>query len=503
MIYRPYGKTEKMVSALGFGSIRFRTEDLANEDGMWRCAELVRTASAVGVNFYDVAPTYANGLAERIYGLAFRNMPNPFFVSDKSIITTDKTADDVRRRIDQSLEIMGIPKITFYHMWSIMNLNHYLRVMARGGPYEGAMQAKLEGLIEHICFSTHANAAENLEIVDSGVFEGMILSFNILNFDSMRHVVGTAAARGMGVAAMNPLCGGMLTRQTEHFKYLLQPGDDSVATAALRFVSSFPGMTTVLSGMAEADEIMRNAIALSHDQIKDRIERVQVQAQEIGSQFCTGCGYCGDCPQSIPISDYMKAYNMRVFPNMEYMGRTIPFAENDQINANNIFRALRQNSGIVPKNSENPCVKCGQCEKKCTQHIPIISCLEDMFNLAAKHEYSQAHLRQRITDALAQTPTGRLGLYPTGVYTEAFYTFIREFFPNACIQVFDKNSDLWGMPFSDLTISAPHDIPDRVDVLLITHFIYQNEIYKKLSHFEEKGVRVIKLHKAGDIPYFC
>jgi len=503
MIYRPYGKTGKMVSALGFGSIRFHAEDLADEEGLWRCAALVRQASALGVNFFDVAPVYANGLAERIYGLAFQAMPNPFFVSDKSLITTDKTADDVRRRIEKSLTTMGVERITFFHMWSIMNRDHYLRVMARGGPYDGAVQAKKEGLIEHICFSTHANVAENLEIIQSGAFEGLIISFNALNHHAVRPVLQAAAAGGMGVAAMNPLCGGVITKQPRHFQYLMQPEDESMAAAALRFVASFPGLTVALSGMAEESEVAQNATALSGDPAGDRLERVKTQAGEMNGQFCTGCGYCGGCPENMPVAGYMQAYNMRLFPGLEFMGRALPFKDEDQVKADNIFRALRQYSGLTPESAENPCVQCGQCEEKCTQRLPIMSYLEDMAALAARHEYSGAHLRHRVAEAFARAPSGKLGLYPTGVYTEAFYAFLKRNFPDRRVQVFDKNPALWGKPFSDLTIRPPHDIPNEADVLLITHYLYQDEIYRELSHLEGKGVRVIKLHKDGDIPYFC
>jgi predicted aldo/keto reductase-like oxidoreductase len=502
MIYRPYGKTGKEVSALGFGSIRFHAEDLADEDGLWRCAALVRRASALGVNYFDVAPSYAKGLAERIFGLAFQDMPNPFFVSDKSIITADRTADEVRRRIDQSLMLMGVERITFYHMWSIMNRDHYYRVMARGGPYDGAVQAKKEGLIEHICFSTHANVRENLEIIQGGGFEGMLLSFNVLNQNAMRPVLQAAAAGGMGIAAMNPLCGGLIVKQPRHLQYLMQPGDENIAAAALRFVASFPGLSVVLSGMATENEVIENAAALSSDPAHgDRLDRVLAQARELSGQFCTGCGYCG-CPENIPVADYMQAYNMRLFPGLEYMGRVLPFEDKGRIKADNIFRTLRQTSGLMPESTENPCVKCGKCEEKCTQGLPIMAWLDDMAGLVARHEYSQAHLEGRIAEALARAPGKRLGLYPAGVYTEAFQAFMKRHFPDQPVQVFDKNPALWGKPFADSTIKPPQDIPAQVNVLLITHFLYQDEIYRELCHLEGQGVQVIKLHRDGDIPYF-
>jgi hypothetical protein len=136
---------------------------------------------------------------------------------------------------------------------------------------------------------------------------------------------------------------------------------------------------------------MQNADALASDPVGNRLELVQAKTRELSGQFCTGCGYCSGCPEGIPIADYMQAYNMRQFPNMEYMGRVIPFDDEDQIIANNVFRTLRQNSGIVPESSKNPCVKCGQCEKKCTQHLPIMDFLDDMAGLAERCAYSRGH----------------------------------------------------------------------------------------------------------------
>jgi len=504
MIYKTYGKTGRNVSALGFGSIRFLAEDLKDEDGLYRCAELVRKASALGVNFFDVAPIYANGFGERIYGIAFKNMPNPFFISNKSIITTDKTADDVRRRIEQQLEIMGVEQITFYHMWSIMNREHYQRVMAKGGPYEGALRAKDEGLIGHVCFSTHANATENMEMIQNGVFEGMIISFNALNYSTMLPVIKAAADREMGVAAMNPLGGGIITKQTVggHFDYLMQPCDETIAAAALRFVASFPEMTTVISGMKYECEIIQNVDALSNDPIHNRIEQVSSRFIEQNGQLCTGCGYCSNCPENIPVADYMQAYNMRLFPALPYMGLTLAFSDESQIKAYNIFKTLRQNSGIIPENIENPCVKCGQCEEKCTQRLPIMSFMDDISYMAAKFGYNKTQICQRIADEFSEIPSGRFGIYPTGVFTDALRLFLKENFPNLKVKLFDKNPALWGKESSDLIIMSPQEIPEQVDVLLITHHLYGDAIYQELCPLEKKGVRVVKLYKKGDIPYF-
>jgi ferredoxin len=281
----------------------------------------------------------------------------------------------------------------------------------------------------------------------------------------------------------------------------MQSGDETIAAAALRFVASFPGITTAISGMGEEWEIIQNVAALSGDPVSGRNELVR-QSAGLNSQLCTGCGYCSGCPENISVVGYMQAYNMRLFPALEYMGRTLNFTDESQVKAYNVFRSLRQNSGIVPKSTENPCVKCGQCEEKCTQHLPIMSFLEDISHMAAKHEYSQTQICRRIEDAFAEVPPDRIGIYPTGVYTDAFCIFLKENFPDMKVKLFDKNPDLWGKESAGLIVMSPQEIPEQVDVLLIAHYLYQDAIYKELCSLEQKGVRVVKLHKDGDIPYF-
>ena len=52
------------LSRLGFGSTRFLQSDLNTTEGFEKCVELVTYAIGKGINYFDVAPTYSNGLAE-------------------------------------------------------------------------------------------------------------------------------------------------------------------------------------------------------------------------------------------------------------------------------------------------------------------------------------------------------------------------------------------------------------------------------------------------------
>ncbi|MEI6845720.1 MAG: aldo/keto reductase, partial [Candidatus Firestonebacteria bacterium] len=220
MKYKEYGKTGKKISVIGFGGMRFvksgETYDLD------KCAAVVRKASELGVNYFDTAPYYNEDVSELILGRAFKAMPNPFYISTKSAATDGL---ELRKQLETSLKRFNVPKINFFHIWTIKSLAEYKERMKKGGAYEAALQAKKEGLIEHLVFSTHCSGEEIESIVKDGVFEGVTLGYNILNFPFRQKGIRAAYEHGMGVAVMNPLSGGIIPKKAEIFDYIRNPED--------------------------------------------------------------------------------------------------------------------------------------------------------------------------------------------------------------------------------------------------------------------------------------
>lgn len=361
MIYKEYGKTGKKVSALGFGGMRFRKDEY-DKDPMI-CAEVVRYANSKGINYFDTAPGYCDDMSEKIYGLAFKDMPGQFYVSTKSANWTDKTADDVRRRCETSIERMGVGKINFFHMWCIMNLAHYQKVMAPGGPYEGARKLQAEGLIDHICISTHANGSEIRQIVEDGAYEGILLGYNATNFAFREEGLRSAYEHGMGVVTMNPLGGGTIPQNPKFYSFLNENTEDTLAQAALRFNISHREITVALSGMGSREEIDENITAADSFCIMkpERLEEIKKHLHESLNNLCTGCGYCDSCPADIPIPKLMDAYNLKIMSNDD----------------NETIGRLKYHWGIK-KDLAGNCTGCGQCETLCTQHLPIIERLKEI-----------------------------------------------------------------------------------------------------------------------------
>jgi uncharacterized protein len=213
MHYTEYGKTSKKVSVVGFGGMRFDKERSDREN-----AELVRYAFSQGINFFDTAPAY--GKSEDIYGLAFKEMQGEYFVSTKASPHSCRTISQTRRSVMKSLDRMGVAKIDFFHVWSLLRMEDYELAMRPGGMYEGLVRCKEEGLIDHIVCSSHMPGHEVKQVVDSGKFEGVLLGLNVLNFLYRWEGVEAAVARGLGVGAMNPLGGGVIPKYEQQLAFL-------------------------------------------------------------------------------------------------------------------------------------------------------------------------------------------------------------------------------------------------------------------------------------------
>jgi predicted aldo/keto reductase-like oxidoreductase len=358
--YKQFGKTEKRVSVLGFGGMRFDPKD---EGGAIRT---VHRAVELGINYLDTAPGYCEDTSERFIGKALDLLPKEkkqnVYVSTKSHYMSEPTADDVRRRIDIQLKTLGLEIIPFYNMWCIMDIKQFKTIMERGGPYEGAVKAKEEGLIEHICGTAHASGEDIAEIVKADVFEGITLGYNIMNHTFRKQGLKAAAAADIGVVTMNPLGGGMLTQDERMLSILKEDESDSFVGAALRFNLSHPEITVVLSGMKNKAEVKANVKTAEAVEKPDPalIDRLIQRFESLGESFCTTCGYCLEhCPEKIQISIYAPMWDKVRMKQPDEVRRVY-----DKVYIRNDERWLKGKRA-------SDCTQCGECEEYCTQKLPI------------------------------------------------------------------------------------------------------------------------------------
>lgn len=373
MKYTNYGKTGKMVSVVGFGGLRFDLEK-SNEEN----AKLVTYAYDKGINYFDTAPGYCDGRSEEIFGVAFEKMKksgkDKFYVSTKGRPTVFDTAEKAEAGVKRSIERMGLKKIDFYHVWCIRKMDHYHLAMKEGGMYEGLLKCKEEGLIDHICFSSHQPGDEVIEILKDKKFDGVTMGINILNFSYRWKGVKYAKDNGYGVVAMNPLSGGSIPAHEKELSFIAAEGETAVE-AALRFNISSPEITISLIGFANTKDIdMACKIADTSAPFKDEdIERIRQRLGENMNAICTGCGYCRVCPKGINIPGYMLFYNEKQM-----------FNKTDEEMIELVYGLEYWNYAANSNKTAADCIECGKCQGECTQHLPIIQRLKEIDNWEKK-----------------------------------------------------------------------------------------------------------------------
>ena len=360
MLYRALGRTGRKVSAIGFGGMRFA--DMNDIEGS---AELVRQAYAAGLTYFDTAPGYGRGKSEEIFGAAFRDMrrtrrERPFTVATK---TSVRTAAEVRPQIEQSLERMGLDHVDCYHVWCVITPEDFAKRRANG-VLDEFVRLKEEKLVRHIFLSSHMTGPEIAGALGEFPFEGLLLGYSAMNFAYREDGVQAAADRGVGVVCMNPLGGGIIPSHPERFAFL-RTGRESVAQAALRFLLDDPRIAVALVGFSNAAELREaTAAAEGFEGLPPgRRSHMRESLKAAFNEMCTGCGYCDECPEGVPIPKLMEAYNHRLLS-----GKDGP-----------MMNRLRWHWGIE---ADDPylaaCEACGRCEELCTQKLPIIQRLAEV-----------------------------------------------------------------------------------------------------------------------------
>lgn len=365
MIYKQYGKTNMKVSAIGFGGMRF---DIGTDGNIEKNAEIVKYAFDKGITYFDTAPGYCNDYSEKIYGAAMKSMPRDKFVlSTKCGLWNAKNGDEARERLEKSLKVLGTDYVDIYNMWSIKTMADYEEYMKKGGIYEALVRAREEGLLRHLCITTHMNSSDIATLAGTGLFDGVTLGYNAINFVYRQEGVDACIDRQMGVVTMNPLGGGIIPNNPDYFDFIRRGSGDSIAVAALKFIVSQPGITVALVGFSSKQQVDESLLATEnlYEMTPDYLDQQSQFLRHNLNALCTTCAYCDECPMDIPIPQLMDSYNQVILSGKP--------------------EAAKGHAGGhwgVDVASAKKCVKCGKCEKLCTQKLPIIERLEFMAKLA-------------------------------------------------------------------------------------------------------------------------
>ena len=216
-------------------------------------------------------------------------------------------------------------------------------------------------MIKHITFSFHAPPAELIQLVDLGVFEGVLCQYNFLD-RSNKEAIAYAYSKGLGVTVMGPVGGGRIAGLPEKIRRELGLPVANNVELALRFVLANANVTCALSGMGSLPMVEENArYAGNAEPLKpgevEAINALMEKYRKLADLYCTGCNYCLPCPQGVEIPSIFSLYNYHNVYGLKDYAR-----EN---------YAGYGKQPWLPKLKADACSQCGACEEKCPQKIRI------------------------------------------------------------------------------------------------------------------------------------
>ena len=490
---------------MGIGTTRFPVTGPNDTAGIDKSIQIVLNALEKGIDYIDVAHNYSAGMAPMILKEALGQTKRQFSVTAKVQYREDPTYDAARARVEKQLKAMGLTHADYFTCWCIWNYNDFEQIMKKGGVYEAALKLKDEGVIDHICCSLHASPEEMIKILDSGVFEGATVSYSLLNATLIKPVLDKALEKNIGITIMNPLGGGIIAQNKDYFSFACGKEDNgNTIHAALRFVQAHPAVDIVLGGVSSQTELLDSLNVLSTsdpEQPQKRMDRVVKELSSVNG-FCTGCKYCSGCPKKIPTYALMQAHNALLFEATESYNRQGP---KELLYNLQMFRRLFMDEGWLPVTAENPCIKCGMCEKKCTQHLSIIEGIEDVYKRAAECGYNEKAHIERLKDLVYQKGYKKIGLYPNGGFSKKIIELYKENFgePDFEWLLFNSDPKTWGEVVGGQIVHSPKEIPEiKPDVIIVSTYRFDKEIMESLLPYHNKyGIHIEKLHQEGVVPW--
>jgi len=212
MQYKKLGRTGLKVSEICLGTMTFGDQVSETE-----AINIVRSALAAGVNFFDTADMYVGGKSEQIVGKALKGERDSVVLASKVANRMGPAANDIGlsrkhivKAIEDSLRRLETDYLDLY----------YVHLPDYDTPIEETLRALddlvHQGKVRYIgCSNFRAwqlcKALWVSDVHDLVRFDCIQSPYNLLTRDIEYELLPLCASEGVGVSVYNPLAAGLLT----------------------------------------------------------------------------------------------------------------------------------------------------------------------------------------------------------------------------------------------------------------------------------------------------
>ena len=297
MQYKILGRTGLNVSVAGLGCGGHSRLGQTYGNTQEQSVAVVSAAIDLGINFIDTAAAYGT---EKIVGEAVRGRRDKVIISTKTGIVdwreTDAkpfTGKQVLEHLEKSLSRLGTDYIDLFNLHGIVaaQLDH-----VAGEIVPALIRAREQGKILFLGITEHFGADTNHRMLSSaiptGVWDVVMVGFNLLNPSARRNVLRLTQAHNVGVQDMFAVRralsspeglkealdtiekAGQLDRsklESDDPLGFLKDGTDGIVDAAYRFCRHEPGIHVVLTGTGNIEHLKQNIASIDRGPLPPRM----------------------------------------------------------------------------------------------------------------------------------------------------------------------------------------------------------------------------------------
>lgn len=369
MVYRNF--QEIKLSALGLGAMRLPTINGNDAEIDEKAAEeMVSYAMEQGINYYDTAWGYHSGNSETVMGKILKKYPREsYYLATKFPGYDLSNMPKVEEIFEKQLEKCGVEYFDFYLFHNVCEMNIDAYLDEQYGIYTYLMEQKKKGRIKHLGFSAHGSCEVMKRFLDAygADMEFGQIQMNYLDwtFQDAKAKTELLASYHIPIWVMEPLRGGRLATLSEKYEQILKKlrPQETIPAWAFRFLQTIPGVTVVLSGMSNFEQLKENIETFGTDSPLNQkeMDAVLSNAKDMIDSVlpCTACRYCtSHCPQGLDIPKLLALYNEHNFTGGGFIA---PMA----------LMAIAQDKQPAA------CIGCRSCEKVCPQQIKVSEAMAD------------------------------------------------------------------------------------------------------------------------------
>ena len=368
---RKFDKLGVESSLLGFGCMRFPLTKDGKIDEV-EAEKMLDLAIENGVTYIDTAYPYHDGDSEPFVGKVLKKYDrSSFTLATKLPIWKINSQEEAKEIFESQLKRLNVDYVDFYLLHAL-DAKKWEKVLEYH-IIDMCEELRREGKIKYLGFSFHDEFNVFEEIIKYHHWDFCQLQLNYMDMGIQAGQKGVDLANELGVplVVMEPIKGGSLATLPDDVTKLFKDyhQDATLASWALRYVGTLPGVKVILSGMSTLEQVQDNLKTfMNYQDLNDEelaiVKKVADTLHSRTQNGCTGCAYCMPCPFGVNIPGNFKYWNNS-------------YVYDDYKLFSHKYHAM------IDSEKASHCQQCGACEKMCPQQIPI---REDLKRVAKDFE---------------------------------------------------------------------------------------------------------------------